>query len=79
MHLVEHREFLETCYQKNQLIASGPQNPRVGGVLISQLKMRSAVEAMVQQDPFYQQGIAKYDIVEFDAVKHHPDFKPFLL
>lgn len=77
-HLAAHRGFLETCYQKNQLIASGPQNPRTGGIFISQLKNRSEMDVLIAQDPFHKQGIASYQVIEFDPVKSHPDFKAFL-
>jgi uncharacterized protein YciI len=77
-HLAAHRAFLDTCYQNDHLIVSGPQNPRTGGVLVSQLKTRPAVELLIQQDPFYKEGIADYQIIQFDPVKCHKHFQGFL-
>src|SRR5690348_11076079 len=70
-HLVAHRDFLEQGYQKNYFVVSGPRNPRTGGIIISQLKDRAQLETILSQDPFKIQGIAEYDIIEFNPVKHH--------
>ncbi len=77
-HLALHRAFLDKCYQDNHLVVSGPQKPRTGGVLISQLKTRPALELLIQQDPFYQKGIAQYQIIEFEPVKSHMHFQEFI-
>lgn len=77
-YLAEHRAYLETCYQRNLLVASGPQNPRSGGVLISQLTNRQELDAMIENDPFKQHGIASYQPIEFDPVKYHNNFACFI-
>jgi uncharacterized protein YciI len=76
--LLAHRSYLETGYQNNCFLASGPKNPRTGGIIISQLKDRAQLEALLKNDPFMQNDIADYDIVEFTPVKHHPDFAKFI-
>ena len=77
-YLVAHRAFLDTGYQQNFLIASGPQIPRTGGVLLSQLKDKATFEAFLEQDPFHLHGLARYEILEFTPVKSHPNFLNFL-
>ena len=77
-YLIAHRAYLETGYQNNCFLASGPKNPRTGGIIISQLKDRTQLEALLKNDPFMLNDIADYDIVEFTPVKHHPDFAAFL-
>jgi uncharacterized protein YciI len=77
-YLLAHREFLQQEYDNNRLIVSGPLIPRTGGIILSQLKNRDEVESLIKQDPFYTQGIADYEIFEFDPVKYHGDFKVFL-
>src|SRR3990167_1281022 len=76
--LQEHRLFLDKGYQNNLLVASGPCNPRTGGVIISNALKREDVEALIAEDPFHKHEIADYEIIEFDPVKFHPDFTPFL-
>lgn len=73
-YLKAHRDFLEAGYQQNFFVVSGPRNPRTGGVIISQLSDRSQLEKILSQDPFCLQGIARYEIIEFDPVKYHSAF-----
>jgi uncharacterized protein YciI len=77
-YLVAHRAFLEEGYQKNYFVVSGPKNPRVGGVIISQLTDRQQLEAILRQDPFVLHEVADYEITEFAAVKYHPQFACFV-
>jgi uncharacterized protein YciI len=61
----EHRAFLDKHYASGDLLISGPQNPRVGGVIVTKEMTRAAVEAMLAQDPFVREGISEYQIIEF--------------
>ena len=70
-YLIAHREFLEQGYQKNYFLASGPQNPRIGGVIISLLKDKKQLEELMAKDPFQIHGIATYTLIEFTPVKYH--------
>lgn len=63
--LAAHREYLAKHYAAGDFIASGPQTPRVGGVIMMKAENRAAVEAIIAQDPFNINGIADYQIVEF--------------
>lgn len=63
--LAAHREYLATHYAAGDFIASGPQNPRVGGVIMIKANDRTAMEAIIAQDPFNINGIADYQIVDF--------------
>jgi uncharacterized protein YciI len=77
-HVADHRQFLGEGYKKNYFVASGPRNPRTGGVVISQLKDRATVEKIFLQDPYYLNGVAEYEIIEFNPVLHHEDFVKFI-
>ncbi|OAI48250.1 GTP cyclohydrolase [Gammaproteobacteria bacterium SCGC AG-212-F23] len=77
-YLQEHRDYLETCYQKNHLVVSGPRNPRTGGIIISQLKDREKVDALIKADPFYINDIAEFSVIEFSPVKYHKNFVEFV-
>jgi uncharacterized protein YciI len=71
-YLVQHRDFLEEGYKKGFFLASGPQNPRVGGIIIALIKTREELEAVLKQDPFCVEGLASYELIEFTPVKYHP-------
>ena len=63
--LAAHRKYLANQYADGDFIASGPQNPRVGGVIMMKAESREAVDAIIAEDPFHINGIADYQIVEF--------------
>jgi len=63
--LQAHRDYLAEHYAAGDFIASGPQNPRVGGVIMIKASDRDAVNTIISQDPFNINGIADYQIVEF--------------
>ena len=63
--LAAHREYLAEHYAAGDFIASGPQTPRVGGVIMMKADNRATVDAIIAKDPFNINGIADYQIVEF--------------
>ncbi len=63
--LQAHRDYLAEHYTTGDFIASGPQNPRVGGVIMIKASDRDAVNSIISQDPFNINSIADYQIVEF--------------
>ncbi|WP_418822115.1 YciI family protein [Parabacteroides johnsonii] len=64
-YLQAHREYLAKHYAAGDFIASGPQTPRVGGVIMIKANCHESVEAVIAEDPFHINGIADYQIVEF--------------
>ena len=64
-YLSAHREYLAKHYAAGNFIASGPQTPRVGGVIMIKADNREAVDAIISEDPFHINDIANYQIVEF--------------
>ena len=64
-YLQAHRDYLAEHYAAGDFIMSGPQTPRVGGVIMMKGENRTAVDAIIAQDPFKINGIADYQIVEF--------------
>ena len=78
--LQAHREYLAMHYAAGDFIASGPQTPRVGGVIMIKADNRATVDAIIAKDPFNINGIADYQIVEFSpSVVISEDLKQILL
>jgi uncharacterized protein YciI len=71
--LIEHRAWLDRQYAEGVLLASGPQQPRVGGILLARAADRAALEAVLAGDPFRKAGVATYGVVEFDPIKTAPE------
>ncbi len=63
--LQAHRDYLAEHYAAGDFIVSGPQTPRIGGVIMIKADNREAVDSIIVQDPFNINGIADYQIVEF--------------
>ena len=59
------REYLAKHYAIGDFITSGPQIPRIGGVIMIKANNREAVDAIISEDPFHINDIANYQIVEF--------------
>ncbi len=66
-----HLEFLDKYYAKNIFLASGRQNPPVGGVIIAVSNDREEIENILKEDPFYIQKLAEYEIIQFTPAKFH--------
>ena len=69
-YLSAHREFLDYYYKQGLLIASGPMNPKTGGIIIAVGQDKAALESIFAQDPFNLADIADYQFIEFTPVKH---------
>lgn len=76
--LNEHRQFLDACYSQGHFIASGPKEPRTGGVILAKGMTRIELEALIEEDPFHRAGVAHYEITEFTPVKHAQGFERYI-
>ncbi|MBK7644847.1 MAG: DinB family protein [Planctomycetes bacterium] len=72
--LLAHRAHLETGFQSGMLLASGPQVPRSGGMILARARERREIEEFLARDPFVLAGISEYRVVEFEPVKQAPSF-----
>ena len=77
-HLQKHIDFLDQHYKKGFFIASGRQNPRTGGIILMKAKDKKTIQEIITHDPFYQNEIAKYDIIEFETSKYSPEFETII-
>lgn len=64
-HLQGHKAFLNDLYDRNKLLLSGRKQPRTGGLLLLMAEGRSEAEALLSQDPFWQNKLASYEFIEF--------------
>lgn len=77
-NLEAHIEYLDKYYASGHFIASGRQEPRTGGVILSRAKDKEEIQKLILEDPFHINGVAKYDIIEFEATKYAPGFEKYL-
>ena len=76
--LDEHVLWLKKEYKKGSFIVSGKRKPRIGGVLLSKIKEKNKLEEILQQDPFYQKKLIKYEIIEFTPTMSKSCFENLL-
>lgn len=77
-YVKSHRDFLDIYYKKGLFLASGPMNPRNGGIILAGGHDKAQLEAIFKEDPYNQAGIARYEIMEFMAVKYQDELKSFI-
>jgi uncharacterized protein YciI len=64
-HLPAHAEYLKSQYSAGNFLLSGRKVPRTGGIILSSVKTKETLKAIIEQDPFYRHQIADYDVIEF--------------
>jgi uncharacterized protein YciI len=55
-------------YADGRFLGSGRRVPPTGAVIIAREESLEAFRALLAEDPFQQQGLVRYDIVEFTPV-----------
>jgi uncharacterized protein YciI len=65
----QHREFLDRNYRAGHFLVSGPQVPRIGGVILTRNLDRLQLDAVLAEDPFYRERLARYEVIEFNPSK----------
>ena len=76
--LPEHRVFQDEMYARGVFIVSGKFEPRTGGATIARAASRSEIEEILTRDPFVQQGITEYDVIEFTPTRMSDEFRAAL-
>jgi uncharacterized protein YciI len=67
--LPRHREFLQKGYDNKMLLFSGPQNPRIGGIVAARANSLKELEDFFKEDPYKINNAAAYRFIEFNPVK----------
>lgn len=67
--LAAHRDYLDVNFNAGKLVATGPQEPRTGGIIISNVATREEADSLIKGDPFYINDIADYEVIQFHATK----------
>lgn len=65
-----HREYLAGLKSAGILLASGPFDPRTGGALLLRIPDDDphALDRIRDNDPFWQQGLANYELLPWAPV-----------
>ncbi len=63
---------------RRPLLASGRRIPRTGGVILAKCDSRETLQARLSQDPFQQLGLARTEIIPFEASMASPALQSLL-
>jgi uncharacterized protein YciI len=74
-HMAAHVVFLKKYYASGNFLVSGRKIPRDGGIIIAVGKSRRQIEAIVEEDPFFEHGLADFRIIEFRASQRADDIQ----
>lgn len=69
-----HMAFLEKYYESGNFFASGRKEPRDGGIILALASSKKEIEKIIAEDPFYQNKMADYRIIEFKATRKTKKF-----
>ncbi|VXA93264.1 conserved hypothetical protein [Arthrobacter sp. 9AX] len=76
-HNDAHIAWLQKAFDDGVFIAAGRKVPRTGGLLLSRAD-RATLDASLAQDPFYTNGVADFEVVEFHAGRVAAGFENLL-
>ena len=72
-----HQEFLDRFYREGKFIASGPREPRTGGVILADVASELEAMKIVCEDPFFTEKVAEYEVIRFTPTRADERFAPF--
>ncbi|MEU9516967.1 YciI family protein [Streptomyces sp. NPDC048224] len=70
--MADHVAWLDGLYEQGVFLASGPEEPRDGGVILAVAEDRARIEEITAGDPFVRAGVCAYRVAEFAASKTAP-------
>ncbi|HDS8638489.1 TPA: hypothetical protein QH746_004506 [Klebsiella variicola] len=73
-----HVEWLKKGYADDLFLASGRRLPRTGGVILAKCASQEMLESRLSQDPFQQLGLARTEIIPFEASMASPVLQSLL-
>ena len=74
--LPAHNAYLDEYYSKGKFLCSGRKEPRTGGVILCRCESLAEAEEIRHQDPFFYEGAADYEIIQFQPSKMAEGFAP---
>ena len=71
-----HWRHLDEGLAAGQLVCSGPQVPRTGGLLVLNVPHREDAARFMDADPLVRAGLVSYELIEFEATRAAPGLEP---
>lgn len=72
VHLEAHRAWVREHAEAGTFVAAGREVPLQGGLLVAVGVSREDVDRIIAADPYVTEGVAEYDVREYDVVLAAP-------
>lgn len=69
--LEPHMDFVRRAYAEGRFLASGPKEPRTGGVVVMMAESTEAAQAYLAADPFATAQVADMKLTAFKPSNLH--------
>ena len=73
--MAAHVRFLKKYYASGNFLVSGRKIPREGGIILAVGKNREQIQEILEEDPFFEHGLADFRIIEFRASQRADDIQ----
>lgn len=73
-HLDTHKDWLVRSIQSGSILTAGPMEAGNAGMIIATCETRHELDALLQQDSFYQNSLVDYDVRAFSPALRAEDF-----
>jgi uncharacterized protein YciI len=73
-HLPAHVTWLQDAFDDGVFMVAGRKIPRTGALLLSNAD-RHTLDAALAKDPFYVNGVAEFEVMEFHANRVAPGYE----
>lgn len=73
-----HRKFLEEGYKKGIILLSGPQVPRIGGIIIARAESMEDLAEFLKNDPYQTNNAADYVYIQFSPRNYQSVLKDWV-
>jgi uncharacterized protein YciI len=70
--LEAHMTFVRRCYEAGVFIASGPKEPRTGGVVIAKAADEASLRTLLAEDPFVIEDMVETTLTPFRPSRVEP-------
>lgn len=69
---------MKSGYAKGIILFSGPQVPRIGGIVVARAEAMEKIVEFFKDDPYQKEGLAHYQYIQFNPVMHQDFMKDWV-
>lgn len=75
--LPDHFDWMTEHYGSGDFLVAGNRRPRTGAVIVARGMSRGRLDAILATDPFVARKLARYEVIEFQALRTVPELAKY--